>query len=266
MCMLLPSAAFADIADGINRIRQRGCERKPGIKVPLRESRGLDAVAREWSEGGRLQDAIRRTGYQIINSSSMRVDGAAGETLRLSVMEQNYCETIIDPQFTEIGVYENRVGVWVVLAAPFAPPAATDASRVSARVLGLVNKARAQARKCGRVAHAAAGPLKLSPALSRAALGHAKDMAANDFFEHQGSDGSRPSERATRAGYRWRTVGENIALGAPDAESVVQGWLQSPGHCANIMNPQFTEMGLAYFVEPRRQNGVYWVQVFGRPR
>lgn len=263
---MLPSAAFADMADGLNRIRQRGCDRKMGVNTPLRASRGLDAVAREWSQGGKLHDAIRRTDYRIINSSSMRVEGVAPDATLLSVLEQKYCEIILDPQFTEIGVYQNRGGVWVVVAAPFVAPRAKDASRISARVLQLVNEARAKPRKCGRTSHPPAGPLTLSATLSRAALTHAKDMGANEFFEHQGSDGSRPSDRATRAGYRWRTVAENIALGAPDAESVVRGWLGSPGHCANIMNPQFTQMGLAYVVEERPENAVYWVQVFGLPR
>lgn len=95
---------------------------------------------------------------------------------------------------------------------------------------------------------------------------HAADMARNSFMAHRGSDGSSPSERADRAGYDWRTVGENVAAGPDDAAAVVQGWLDSPEHCANIMEPSFTEMGVAFAVDQRSRFGIYWAQVFGRPR
>ncbi len=106
-------------------------------------------------------------------------------------------------------------------------------------------------------------PLKLSPILSRAALAHAKDMSAHKLFEHRGSDGSMPADRALRAGYNWMAVGENIAEGAATAEIVVQGWLDSPGHCVNIMGAQFREMGLAYFTDFAHKGDIYWAQTFG---
>ena len=68
---------------------------------------------------------------------------------------------------------------------------------------------------------------------------------------------------ALRAGYNWLAVGENIAEGAANAEVVVQGWLKSPGHCVNIMSPQFREMGLAYFTDFAHKGDIYWAQTFG---
>jgi uncharacterized protein YkwD len=80
-------------------------------------------------------------------------------------------------------------------------------------------------------------------------------------------DGSTPADRATRAGYPWRLVGENIASGNRTPQEAVQAWLDSPGHCANLMNPGFTEMGAAYAIDPHSENQTpYWTQVFARPR
>ena len=126
------------------------------------------------------------------------------------------------------------------------------ASRASA-CCELANEARARARRCGSKSFAAAPPLTLAPKLTSAAREHAKDMARHSEFEHEGSDGSTPAERVTREGYAWRTVGENIASGPTTAEEVMEGWLASPGHCENLMDPRFTEMGIAYVVDARER-------------
>jgi len=153
--------------------------------------------------------------------------------------------------------------VWIVVAAPLTLPTADAMPKVAARVLGLINEARSKSRKCGARAFPPAPPLTLSPLLSRAALAHAKDMSAHKLFEHRGSDGSKPADRVLRAGYDWAAVAENIALGAATAEVVVQGWLDSPGHCVNIMGAQYREMGLAYFTDFERKGDIYWAQTFG---
>ena len=266
LCCIVPAVAVANVADGVNGIRARGCEGKAGLNSRLRASKGLNEVAREWSKGGRLNDAFRRTDYRMSTSSSMRVEGARSEAEILAVLTANYCSVILDPSFTEIGLYERGRDVWVVVAKPFATPAVNDADAVSRRVLVLVNEARAQPRKCGRKQFAAVPPLKLSQALGKAALIHARDMATNNFFEHEGSDGSRPADRVTRIGYRWRTVAENVAAGASDADAAVRGWLDSPGHCVNIMSAQYQEMGVAYAVEKKSDAGIYWSQVFATPK
>jgi uncharacterized protein YkwD len=84
---------------------------------------------------------------------------------------------------------------------------------------------------------------------------------------HTGTDGSEAGTRAARAGYSWRLIGENIAAGQNSAQEAVAGWLESPGHCANLMNPSFTEMGAGYDISRARMPGfAYWTQVFGVPR
>lgn len=263
LCLALPPVASAAIDKGVNAIRQRGCDGKAGLRAPLRRTRGLDEVAREWSKGGRLTGAIAKTDYRVSNSASMHIEGAKNEKALLQVVAGNYCEVVLNPQFTEIGVYERGDSAWIVVAVPQKLPTADDMPQVAARALKLVNEARAQRRKCGSREFAPAPPLTLSPILSRAALAHARDMSANKFFEHRGSDGSKPSERATRAGYNWSAIAENIAEGAASADEVVQGWLDSPGHCVNIMGPQYREMGLAYFTDFAHRGDIYWAQTFG---
>jgi uncharacterized protein YkwD len=155
----------------------------------------------------------------------------------------------------------------LTISAPHADPLQPrDAERVSTRVSQLVNEARSRSRRCGDEKYSAANPVKLSVALARAARAHARDMAAHNFFEHTGSDGSSPTVRLARTGYRWRLAGENIAYGPESPEEVVSGWLASPGHCANIMASGFTEMGVAYAFGSKRRKAVYWVQTFAAPR
>ena len=264
-CALAATPAFANIVDGVNEIRRSGCKNHPGVKRPLRPSRGLDAVAREWSKGGRLREALARTDYRGTNSASMLVEGSTDEQTILRVLREGYCDTITNPAFTEIGSYRRGDGVWIVVAAPFDPPTARDANKVGQQVLSLVNEARSKPRKCGRTRYPAVPPLKLSAMLNRAALIHSQDMAKSDFFQHRGSDGSMVGDRVARVGYQWRAVAENIAIGAETAQAVVDGWLTSPGHCVNIMSPDYSEMGIAFVTDAKSEPGIYWTQVFARP-
>lgn len=136
---------------------------------------------------------------------------------------------------------------------------------IRARVVDLVNDARSEGRRCGRTRFAPAPPLRVSRKLNDAAAGHARDMARRKYLEHRGRDGSEPRDRVKRAGYQSRLTGENIALGPQSAEEVVAGWLASTGHCENIMDPRFEDIGVAV-VTGRGRGQVYWVQNFGAPR
>ncbi len=126
-------------------------------------------------------------------------------------------------------------------------------------LVSAVNSARAHPRMCGSQSFGAASPVAWNGQLERAAYTHTADMVIHDYFDHVGTDGSTVGTRATRAGYDWRRVGENLARANRTAEEVVDLWLASPGHCANLMHPSFTEMGV------NEQDG-YWTQVFGRRR
>jgi uncharacterized protein YkwD len=141
----------------------------------------------------------------------------------------------------------------------------TSSTAIRARVVELVNDARSHARRCGSERFTAAPALKVSKNLNAAAADHARDMAKRKFFEHQGSDGTQPRDRVLRAGYHSRLTGENIAFGPESAEEVVAGWLHSPGHCANIMDGRFRDIGVGLATGPKRGQ-IYWVQDFGAPR
>jgi uncharacterized protein YkwD len=138
-------------------------------------------------------------------------------------------------------------------AAASAPAsAAAPASAVSARVLALVNAARSSA---------GCGALTVNAKLAKAAQDHSQDMADNKTMSHTGSDGSSPGDRITRAGYNWSSYGENVAYGYTTPESVMAGWMSSPGHKANILDCGFKEIGVGFV-----QNGDYWTQDFATAR
>jgi uncharacterized protein YkwD len=90
-------------------------------------------------------------------------------------------------------------------------------------------------------------------------------MANGNFFDHQDPDGRTPGDRAELAGYSGQRVGENIAAGLVTATRVIDGWLASPGPCANLMSPQFSELGGAYATDPKSDAGIYWTALFGAP-
>ena len=126
--------------------------------------------------------------------------------------------------------------------------------------LAAVNQARSVKQMCGVTPYGPAPPVSWSGALAMAAYLHSEDMVLNNFFSHTGSDGSSAGQRISRQGYPWRTYGENIAVGYPTVSSLIQGWLGSEGHCRNLMDPAFTEIGAGYAIGPFGGNPAarYW--------
>ncbi|MFG3181371.1 sigma-70 family RNA polymerase sigma factor [Streptomyces nigra] len=119
------------------------------------------------------------------------------------------------------------------------------------QVVALVNKERAAA---------GCGPLAEDSLLDKSAQAHSADMAARDFFDHTNPDGADPGQRITVAGYRWSTYGENIAMGQQTPEAVMESWMNSPGHRANILNCSFKDIGVGVHEGP---GGPWWTQNFG---
>lgn len=133
------------------------------------------------------------------------------------------------------------------------------------QVLSLVNQRRAAGATCGGDRFAATGPLVMNAELRQAARLHGEDMAARGYFDHVAPDGSDPFERIEAAGYQGGfPQGENIAAGYRDASSVVSGWMSSPGHCSNIMEPAFGAMGVGFVFSESSRDSPFWVQTFGR--
>ena len=247
--------------NALNAIRAGGCAGRQGVAPPFHESPQLSDAAKR-SVSLAFTDALAAAGYRANRSLLIRI-GATGTQSIASLLAREYCAHLVDGAYTEIGVYQQLRETRIILAAPFMVPPAEAASAVAIRVLQLVNQARERPRACGSSRFAAANPVSLSDTLSRVSLAHATDMAQHNFFSHEGRDASSPADRATRAGYNWKAVGENIAAGQTTPETVVEGWLKSPQHCANLMAPQFREMGVAFAVNKSSQAGIYWVQLFG---
>lgn len=258
------SAAGADLLADINAIRAKGCAGHPGAEPALRRVPELDRAADALASDRPFAKAMEDAGYVAIQSVMMEAAGRGAEIL--NQLERRGCVNIVDPGYRDVGIATRPGRAWIVLAMPLVPPAANEVTDVGRRVLELVNEARASPRRCGWKRFDAAPPLVLSEVLQRAALDHARDMASHGILSHAGSDGSTHAERATRAGYQWRVIGENIAAGQPTAEQVVAGWLKSAGHCANLMDPDFSGMGVAFAAAPQGGKGIYWAQMFGTPR
>jgi uncharacterized protein YkwD len=265
-CSLLvfPGAAAArgTLIDSINAVRAAGCSGNGGVQVPLRASRKLDAVAKGLSRGVGLESALNDAGYRALHSASVFVSGTEDNEGIASAIANRSCDELRNAEVREIGIEKRGDSVWVVFAAPFEANALENTAEVANRILQLTNQARSRSRRCGTQKFPAVQRLSLNSRLSDAAREHARDMARHGMLEHAGTDGSTPASRVMSAGYWWRDVGENIASGAMTPEEVVQGWLASPGHCGNLMNPSFHELGVGYVVDAKSASGVYWVQVF----
>jgi uncharacterized protein YkwD len=259
---------YADPAGVVNGLRMQGCGRVPPVGSQARRDSSLDAAARELGRDAKLADALARVGYPAATSSAFHVRGSREDTAIRSMLEARFCERINDPNLVELGVHQSGDDTWIVMAGRTAAPfvALQDPAGVARRVLELVNAARTEARRCGRNRFEPAPPLTMTTTLMAAASVHSLDMAARGELTHDGSDGSSSGERMTRAGYSWQIAGENVAAGQPDAEAVVAAWLDSPGHCATLMDARYTETGVAFALAPGKNPSVYWTQDFAAPR
>ena len=134
--------------------------------------------------------------------------------------------------------------------------------------LARINQLRAAGADCrtsGSFAPAAA--LTWSPLLTQSSEVESQDMVANNFFSHTGSNGSTPDTRVNATGYTWSDLGENIAAGYPTIDAVMTGWMASDGHCANLMNPDMQDVGLACVLGTAANHySHYWTMDLAKPR
>ena len=152
------------------------------------------------------------------------------------------------------------------LAGPFTtlpqPLGTADREAWEWEVVWLVNQERAN--------NGGLPPLKRVAAIDASAYGHSYDMGVNNFFSHTGSDGSLPWDRMRAQGYYYSSAGENIAAGYSSPVWVMQGWMNSSGHRANILSASYRELGVGYFYDDPATYpgpwgyGHYWTQNFGR--
>ncbi|MDU8628714.1 CAP domain-containing protein [Pseudomonas syringae group sp. 243L2] len=223
------------------------------------------SVALPINFAGSSRDALKASGYQAVTVRTIRLAGAQSAGEAFGMLEKRYCGALLDPQYADIGITRER-GDWrVVLAKPLIDESLEDARSAGRILLAQVNAARAKPRMCGKQPFPSARPLSWNTTLEMAAQGHSQSMASENYFTHRGFDNDSPADRARAAGYGGRQIGENIAAGQSTVSKAMASWLASPGHCANLMNPMFTEVGAAYATATNADYGVYWTMLFGAP-
>lgn len=270
-CMLLAWAALAaapvsraDTLDVVQFLRAGGCGGLLPASGPLQPNALLNRSAELWATGRSLAAAVARSGYTAEREGGLRVTGP--EISTIDAIRKSRCRAIASPQLRDIGIYHRGSDTWVVVASAEVVPARPEAAGMAARALQLVNEVRARGATCGQRSFPPAPPLRLAGILSDVASEHATDMAEHNYFDHTDLSGASPADRVRAVGYRERLVGENIAYGVDSIDEAVQGWLDSPGHCENIMDPRFSEMGIGYAAGTTLRRGLYWDQVLTEPR
>lgn len=211
----------------------------------------------EGRDGVSVYQRVTAAGFSYVTVGEHLVSGprTPAEFVAYCLRTDQPRRTLHDPAFTHAAVSYVSGGrsgdtYWTALWAR--PLAEGDLSRTATEVVDLTN---------GERARAGLRPLASDPALTTAAQAYSADMAARAFYSHTSPEGSRPSDRAAAAGFRMRAIGENIACGQRSPAEVVEGWMNSPGHRANILKRDFTHLGVGF--AGGGPAGTYWTQLFG---
>ena len=261
-CATASASEESQLIDSINQYRSQvqrcgdqGSQELPPLAVDPRLVLPVNNV-------GDLQQALAQVAYPMVNVQAISLSGPRDSQSAMKAVRESFCRVVLDPQFVDIGVSNSGQDWRIVLARPLLTSGLGDWQTEGKQLLNLVNAARAEPRTCGTQAFTATTPLSWNDTLASAANSHTRNMANGNFFDHLDHDGRTPGDRAELAGYIAKNIGENIAAGLDTPRKVVDGWLASPGHCANLMNPQFRELGAAYAMDPKSDAGIYWTGVF----
>ncbi|MFE2493518.1 CAP domain-containing protein [Streptomyces scopuliridis] len=219
---------------------------------------GQRRLSAEGPDGLSVFQRITAGGYRYLRIDQQLVSGprTAAEFLDYCLADGATRRPLHDPALTDAGIahhHDSRSGdvYWTALwAAPFT---ADGLLRTAAEVLSLTNAERTRA---------GLRPLADDRRLAAAAQAYSADMAARAFYSHTSPEGLAPWDRAAAAGAAHRGIGENIACGQRDPREVVRGWMDSPGHRANILKPDFTHLGVGF--AGGGPAGTYWTQLFGQ--
>ncbi|UIX28754.1 CAP domain-containing protein [Streptomyces sp. GQFP] len=245
----------------------RAAAGSPPVSLDERLRAAAQAHAADMASAGRLgtesrdgtsvHQRVTAAGYTYLTIGEHLVSGprTPEEFVDYCLRTDQARRTLYDPAFTQVGlayVTGSRTGdtYWTALwARPLLPG---DLDRTAAEVTDLTNRERARA---------GLPPLAADALLTRAAQAHSTDMVVRQFYSHTGPDGSQPWDRAAAAGSTRRMIGENIACGQRSPAEVVDGWMNSPGHRANILKRDFTHIGIGFAGGGKA--GTYWTQLFG---
>lgn len=262
-CATASASEESQLVDSINQYRSQvqrcgdqGSQELPPLAVDPRLVLPVNNV-------GDLQQALAQVAYPMVNVQAISLSGPRDAQSAMKAVRESFCRVVLDPQFVDIGVSNNGQDWRIVLARPLLTSGLGNSQTAGQQVLDMINAARKQPRQCGTQAFKATTPLVWNAQLASAAESHSRSMANKNYFDHLDRDGRTPGDRAELAGYIAKNIGENIAAGLDTPRKVVDGWLASPGHCANLMNPQFQELGAAYGLDPKSDAGIYWTTLFG---
>jgi uncharacterized protein YkwD len=260
-------------------------ERATAGLPPLHPVELLDRIAQQSAEGirgregaafdldalDRIRDSLARADYRPhgwTHSFSALTGDADAVLAWWKTSDPQSFAAITDPNYQEVGI-----GVSDLHGTPLYTflLAWRESAYFGRQTSGLADLAAVRAAMLARVNALRAGaglpPLGLQDQLNEAAQRHAEDMLARVFYDHVNPEGLRPKDRIGRTGYPTRLIAENIARGQTSVDEVVDDWMQSRGHRANLLHPRLTEMGVGCAVGHNALGDtVYWVQDFGRPQ
>ncbi|MFC6340302.1 CAP domain-containing protein [Pseudomonas sp. CCM 7891] len=262
-CAQASASEESQLVDSINQYRNQvqrcgdqGSQELPPLATDPRLVLPVNSV-------GDLQQALARAAYPMVNVQAISLSGPKNAEAAMKAVQESFCRVVLDPQYVDIGVSNNGQDWRIVLARPLLTSGLGEWQTEGKQLLAMINAAREQPRQCGNQTFAATTPLAWNEVLANAAAGHSRNMANGNFFDHLDRDRRTPGDRAELAGYTAQQVSENIAAGLDTPRKVVDGWLASPGHCANLMSPFFRDMGAAYAMDPKSDAGIYWTAMFG---
>jgi uncharacterized protein YkwD len=282
----LARAGAQDLADQVFQLVNE--QRSAKGLAPLNRNSALDAAARRHSGDMAAADFMGHFGSDGSNPAQrMNAAGYTGSTWGENVARwypsaqavmdawmnsPGHRANLLNPNFRDIGIavvyradstsrYYWTQDFGAIGGGGGAPPptstapfAAAAPSEMAAQALTLINAQRAAN---------GLDPLQRAGELEKAAQAHSQDMAEGNFMDHTGTDGSTPAQRMQAAKYQWYTWGENVAAGYASAQAAVDAWMNSSGHRANILNPNFKEVGIAVAYRAGTRFGYYWTQDFG---
>ncbi len=224
----------------------------------------------ETTDGSTLSYLWEEEGDTLATTASfVYIPTILGEKTLRFIVQHNSGATISDT--LKIMVTDRRVD--------FTVPKISE--KIKNEYLKVVNRARAQEQVCGKKGvFPATSPLDWSEKLYSSSYEHTQDLIKSATFSHSGSGTSSDwtgyilykkstfKERIETYGYKWKYIAENLGGGTliDSAEKMVQGWLDSEKHCINLMNPNYTQMGMVMIEDEASLYTHYWTQNLGKPK
>ncbi|MBM4290776.1 MAG: CAP domain-containing protein [Deltaproteobacteria bacterium] len=270
-------SAFDELDERIDDEFEGGAEReareeaareaREAREQAAREAReAREEAAREARDGARAEAAreAREEAERAIARAEERRAAAEQGRQREEARRHEAERAAAEERRARLLAEQARAAASAPAPAPALAPAPGRYAREMAEVLALVNAERARGGSCGGQRFEPTPPLAPNAQLDAAAQVHAEAMERERFFDHRDPRGEGPRDRIAAQGYSGRAWGENIAAGQRTPQSVVRAWMESPGHCKNILNGLFTELGVGVLLGARGEYGTYWVQNFGR--